>query len=263
MTGINTREISTSSRLVSSLTGMVVQPNKAIVGANAFSHESGIHQDGMLKNKLTYEIMDAESVGLEAGLLVLGKHSGRHAFRSRLLELGFDLDQADINSAFIRFKDLADKKKEITNMDLESIVAEEDTSTVKDRYKLLELQVVCGVARPTATVTIYDDESRDETTVAAIGTGPVDASFNAIMTVAGVSKVKLLEYTVSSVTAGIDALGEVTVRLKDTSTDRIFFGRSANTDVVFASAQAYLNALERLRQARGQEAPVHPQFGKA
>jgi len=242
---------------------MVVQANKAIVGANAFAHESGIHQDGVLKNKRTYEIMDAESIGLSDNNIVLGKHSGRHAFRSRMSELGYTLNDDELNRAFVRFKELADKKKEISNADLESIVNDEIQMDLQDRYKMIRIQVLCGdQSTPTATATIRDDVSNVETTLACTGTGPVDACFKAIrgQTMVTESSVKLLEYTVSSVTAGIDALGEVTVRLQDMETSRILVGRSANTDVIVASAQAYMNALNRLVNLKGSKVPTHPQF---
>jgi 2-isopropylmalate synthase len=242
LTNIDTRQIYKTSRLVSNLTGMLVQPNKAIVGANAFAHESGIHQDGVLKNRLTYEIMDAQSIGLTDNLITLGKLSGRNAFRTRLKELGFELSEQDLNKAFVRFKELADKKKEITDWDLESIVNDE-TQQTPEHFYLEWVQVTCGDhARPTATVTLRLP-SGEELTDAAIGTGPVDAVYKAINRVVNVPN-QLIEFSVQSVTAGIDALGEVTIRLKQG--DRIFSGHSANTDIIVASAQAYVNALNRL-----------------
>ena len=262
LTNIKTQEIYKTSRLVSTITGMVVQPNKAIVGANAFAHESGIHQDGVLKNKRTYEIMDAESIGLTDNIIVLGKHSGRHAFRSRLVDLGYNLADDEINRAFVRFKDLADKKKEISNADLESIVNDELKVVVEDRYKMIRIQVSCGDQQiPTATATVRDELEGKESTMAFTGTGPVDAAFKSIREqIPDAGNVKLLEYTVSSVTAGIDALGEVTVRLQDPSTARIVFGRSANTDVIVASAQAYINAINRIISLRGSKNPINPQY---
>lgn len=259
LTNIKHVEIAKSSRLVSSMTGMMVQPNKAIVGANAFAHESGIHQDGVLKFRQTYEIMDAASIGLEDNNIVLGKHSGRHAFRTRMADLGYNLEQDELNRAFLRFKELADKKKDITDRDLESIVTGEMRAE-EARYQLVHLQVSCGSGQvPTATVTLFDDENDSERTVASTGTGPVDAVYQAIKEVVGeVDDTKLLEYTISSVTAGIDALGEVTVRLQDE--DRVYYGRAADTDVVTASAQAYLNALNRLIANRGITPPRHPQY---
>jgi 2-isopropylmalate synthase len=255
LTQLNTREIYKTSRLVSNLTGMLVQPNKAIVGANAFSHESGIHQDGVLKNRLTYEIMDAETIGLSTNRLTLGKLSGRNAFRSRLQELGYELSENDLNKAFTRFKELADKKREITDRDLEAIVNDE-TQQTEIFYALEHVQVSCGDhARPTATVTVSTPEGT-ELTDAAIGTGPVDAVYRAINRVLDVPN-ELIEFSVKSVTAGIDAIGEVTIRLR--YEDRIFSGHAANTDIIVASTQAYLNALNRLYGALQREKPLHPQ----
>ncbi len=255
LTQIRTQEIYKTSRLVSNLTGMLVQPNKAIVGANAFSHESGIHQDGVLKNRLTYEIMDAETSGLSTNRLTLGKLSGRSAFRSRLQELGYDLSDNDLNKAFARFKELADKKREITDRDLEAIVNDE-TQQTEEFYRLEHVQVSCGDhARPTATIALSTPDGT-QLTDAAIGTGPVDAVYRAINRVTAVPN-ELIEFSVKSVTAGIDAIGEVTIRLRHE--DRIFSGHSANTDIIVASAQAYLHALNRLHQALQKEAPLHPQ----
>lgn len=245
LTNIDTRQIYKTSRLVSNLTGMLVQPNKAIVGANAFAHESGIHQDGVLKNKLTYEIMDAQSIGLTDNQIVLGKHSGRHAFGARLKELGFELSETEVNKAFLKFKDLADKKKEISDWDLEAIVNDE-IQQAPELFRLELVQVSCGSnARPTATITLISPTG-EELTDAAIGTGPVDAIYKAINRVVNVPN-QLIEYSVQSVTAGIDAIGEVTIRLR--YNDRMFSGHAANTDIIVASAQAYLNALNRLYAA--------------
>lgn len=242
LTGIDTRQIYKTSRLVSNLTGMLVQPNKAIVGGNAFSHESGIHQDGVLKNKLTYEIMDAQSIGLTDNQIVLGKHSGRNAFRTRLKELGFDLGDQELNRAFLRFKELGDKKKEISDWDLEAIVNDE-IQQAPELFRLELVQVSCGDrARPTATVTLRNPEGQ-ELTDAAIGTGPVDAIYRAINRVVEIPN-ELIEFSVQSVTAGIDAIGEVTIRLRHG--DRIFSGHAANTDIIVASAEAYIHALNRL-----------------
>ncbi|MBE9129313.1 MULTISPECIES: 2-isopropylmalate synthase [unclassified Coleofasciculus] len=242
LTTIDTRQLYKTSRLVSNLTGMLVQPNKAIVGANAFAHESGIHQDGVLKNKLTYEIMDAQSIGLTDNQIVIGKHSGRNAFRTRLKELGFDLSETELNKAFIRFKDVADKKKEVSDWDLEALVHDE-IRQVPELFHLELVQVSCGdKARPTATVTMRTPEGQ-ELMDAAIGTGPVDAVYKAINRVVNVPN-ELIEFSVQSVTAGIDAIGEVTIRLRYDS--RVFSGHAANTDIIVASAQAYVNALNRL-----------------
>jgi 2-isopropylmalate synthase len=249
LTNIDTKQIYKTSRLVSNLTGMLVQPNKAIVGANAFAHESGIHQDGVLKNKLTYEIMDAQLIGLSDNQIVLGKHSGRNAFRTRLKELGFELSENDLNKAFVRFKEVADKKKEISDWDLEAIVNDE-IQQAPDLFKVELVQVSCGSnAQPTATVTLRTPDG-EELTDAAIGTGPVDAVYKAINRVVNVPN-ELIEFSVQSVTGGIDALGEVTIRLRHES--RVFSGHAANTDIIVASAQAYVNALNRLVSALQQE----------
>jgi 2-isopropylmalate synthase len=245
LTNIDTKQIYKTSRMVSNLTGMLVQPNKAIVGANAFAHESGIHQDGVLKNRLTYEIMDAQSIGLTDNQIVLGKLSGRNAFRSRLKELGFELSDQELNKAFVRFKELADKKKEVTDWDLESIVNDEIQQT-PELFRVELVQVSCGNnACPTATVTLRTPEGQ-ELTDAATGTGPVDAVYKAINRVVNVPN-QLIEFSVQSVTAGIDAIGEVTIRLRHDN--RIYSGHAANTDIIVASAQAYVNALNRLYAA--------------
>lgn len=242
LTNIDTRQIYKTSRLVSNLTGMLVQPNKAIVGANAFAHESGIHQDGILKNKLTYEIMDAESIGLTENQIVLGKHSGRNAFRTRLKELGFELSETELNKAFLRFKEVADKKKEISDWDLEAI-ANDEIQQAPELFRLELVQVSCGDrSRPTATVTLRTPTG-EELMDAAIGTGPVDAVYKAINRVVNVPN-ELIEFSVQSVTKGIDAMGEVTIRLRHQ--ERVYSGHAANTDIIVASAQAYLNALNRL-----------------
>ncbi|NET45949.1 2-isopropylmalate synthase [Okeania sp. SIO2B3] len=256
LTKIDTRHIYKTSRLVSNLTGMFVQPNKAIVGANAFAHESGIHQDGVLKNKLTYEIMDAESIGLTDNQIVLGKLSGRHAFQTRLKELGFDISDEEVNKAFLRFKDLADKKKEITDWDLESIVNSE-IQQPPELFRIELVQVSCGDrSRPTATVSIRTPNG-EELTDAAIGTGPVDAVYRAINRVVNVPN-DLIEFSVQSVTAGIDAIGGVTIRLRHEG--RVYSGHAANTDIIVASAQAYMNALNRLYVALQSDVKkIHPQ----
>ena len=253
LTNIDTTQIYKTSRLVSNLTGMMVQPNKAIVGANAFAHESGIHQDGVLKNKLTYEIMDAQSIGLTNNQIILGKHSGRNAFRTRLKELGFDLTETELNRAFLSFKDVADKKKEITDWDLEAIVKDE-IQQVPELFRLELVQVSCGDrSRPTATVTLRTPQGK-ELTDAAIGTGPVDAVYKAINRVVDVPN-KLIEFSVKSVTAGIDAMGEVTIRLQHE--DKIYSGHAADTDIIVASARAYISALNRLCGAlQKADAPV-------
>ena len=255
LTNINTTEIYPTSRLVSNLTGMFVQPNKAIVGANAFAHESGIHQDGVLKNKLTYEIMDAESIGLNKNQIVLGKHSGRNAFRTRLKELGHELSDQELNRAFLRFKDLADKKKVVTDWDIVALVNDE-TQQAPEHFHIELVQVSCGNhACPTATVTLRTPEGQ-ELTDAATGTGPVDAVYRAVNRVVNIPN-ELIEFSVQSVTAGIDAIGEVTIRIRHE--ERVFSGHSANTDIVVASTQAYLNALNRLYTSIQDGKTIHPQ----
>jgi 2-isopropylmalate synthase len=255
LTNIDTRQIYKISRLVSNLTGMLVQPNKAIVGANAFAHESGIHQDGVLKHKLTYEIMDAQAIGLTENQIVLGKHSGRNAFRTRLKELGYELADQELNRAFLRFKELADKKKQVTDWDLEAIVNDE-SQQVPELFKLEHIQVSCGDhSRPTATVTIRTPDGK-ELTDAAIGTGPVDAVYKAINRVVDIPN-QLIEFSVQSVTEGIDAIGEVTIRLR--YSDRLFSGHGANTDIIVASTHAYMNALNRLYAALQHGKSIHPQ----
>jgi 2-isopropylmalate synthase len=260
-TGIDTTQISRISRMVSNYTGIPVQPNKAIVGANAFAHEAGIHQDGMLKHEKTYEIMRPETVGLSRSRLVLGKHSGRHALKVHLEEMGYNLSQDELDRAFRRFKNLADKKKVVTDADLEALI-EDQVYTSTEFYKLEGMQVACGtMGMPTATVKLRDPEG-EEHVQASIGTGPVDASFKAIDTVIGISST-LLEFNVHAVTEGIDALGEVTVRLQSEvgviperkspqngrSHARTFGGYGADTDIVVASAKAYLAALNKILAA--------------
>ena len=246
VTGIDTTQIYKASRLVSNYTGIYVQPNKAIVGANAFAHESGIHQDGILKERRTYEIMDASSIGLVESTLVLGKHSGRHAFKDRLAELGYELSAEDLSRAFMRFKELADKKKEITDRDLEAIVADEVRAPA-DIFHLEHVQVSCGDhSIPTATVRIVtpDGQVLED---ASLGTGPVDAVYKAINRVIKVEN-RLTEFSVQSVTAGIDAIGEVTIKVEGDG--RTFTGRGAATDIIVASAKAYMHALNKLLAIR-------------
>lgn len=239
-TSINTKEITKSSRLISSITGSYVQSNKAIVGANAFAHEAGIHQDGILKKRQTYEIMDATMVGLSENKLVLGKHSGRHAFSDKLTELGFNLGKEEINKAFERFKLVADKKKEILEEDLISLVVDE-TRQVKETYKLEYIQVVGGnTTRPTASVQLIQHGQVIE--AAGLGAGPVDAIYKTIDTLIQ-KHIDLVEYTVHSVTGGTDALGEVTVKIRDKG--RIFTGRGSSTDVLVSSAKAYIMAINK------------------
>jgi 2-isopropylmalate synthase len=245
-TNINTTQIYKTSRLVSELTGFLVPPNKAIVGANAFSHESGIHQDGVIKMPITYEIMDPRTVGIPASSLVLGKLSGRHAFKERLAELGYSLFEEDFNRAFTAFKELADKKKEVTDKDIESLVAEE-LRTVSEVYHLDRVQVSCGDRGiPTAAVRLIAPDGQ-VLADAALGAGPVDAVCKAINRLVGVPNV-LTEFTVKSVTEGIDAIGEVLIRIE--SEGVTYTGRGADTDIIVASAKAYTNALNRLLAAK-------------
>ncbi|HCV56294.1 MAG TPA: 2-isopropylmalate synthase, partial [Synechococcales bacterium UBA12195] len=254
LTGIQTEEIYKTSRLVSNLTGMAVQPNKAIVGANAFAHESGIHQDGVLKNRLTYEIIDARTIGLTDNRISLGKLSGRSAVRARLEELGYQLDGDDLNDAFARFKELADRKREITDRDLEAIVRQ-NAQQIEAYYQLAGVQVSCGRdLRATATVTLRTSDG-EECSQAAIGTGPVDAVCQALNGLVQVPN-ELVEFSVKSVTEGIDAMGEVTIRLRQDG--RLYSGHAADTDVVVAAAQAFVNALNRLVSGQ-KHSPLHPQ----
>ncbi|RME07616.1 MAG: 2-isopropylmalate synthase [Anaerolineae bacterium] len=261
-TGIDTTQITRLSRMVSNYTGIPVQPNKAIVGANAFAHEAGIHQDGMLKHNNTYEIMRPEAVGLHRSRLVLGKHSGRHALRVRLEELGYELSDEEVNAVFKRFKELADKKKTITDADLEALV-EDQMDTSEAFYKLDGLQVACGtMGMPTATVRLIGPDGEAHLH-AAIGTGPVDATYKAIDAIVRAPNT-LLEFNVHAVTEGIDAIGEVTVRLQPENGEvitrtspqnghartRTFGGYGADTDIIVASAKAYLAALNKMLAAR-------------
>ena len=240
-TGINTREIHPASRLVSMITGIVVQPNKAIVGANAFAHEAGIHQDGVLKNRMTYEIMEPEIVGLSTNRLVLGKHSGRHAFRQKLAALGYELPEADLNRVFERFKELADKRKEILDEDIEVLVAEE-ILRVPDKYQLDYLNVVSGtVAVPTATVKLKIDGH--DAQGAGFGVGPIDATFNTIAKMTG-TRSRLVRFSINAISGGTDAQGEVTVRLQENGL--VALGKGADPDIFIASAKAYINGLNRI-----------------
>ena len=248
-TGIDTRQIYKTSRLVSELTGFPVQPNKAIVGANAFRHESGIHQDGVIKTPITYEIIDPRTVGIPSSKLVLGKLSGRHAFKERLSELGYSLSDDDLNRAFAAFKELADKKKEVTDRDIESLVAEEQR-TITEVYHLDRIQVTCGDRGiPTAVVRLIGPNGQ-LLADAALGAGPVDAVYKAINRIVGVPN-SLTEFTVKSVTEGIDAIGEVLIRIESEGVS--YTGRGADTDIIVASAKAYMNALNRLLAAKGRK----------
>ncbi|MDI3533861.1 MAG: 2-isopropylmalate synthase [Thermosediminibacterales bacterium] len=239
-TGIETRQIYRTSKLVSSLTGVNLPPNKAIVGANAFAHESGIHQHGVIEEKSTYEIMTPETIGLAESKLVMGKHSGRHAFREKLKELGYDLADEDINKAFIRFKELADKKKEVTDLDIEALISEQVIKT-PEVYELEYLHITSGnkiVATATVKLKVGDEVIEE----AACGDGPVDASYKAIdRAVKG--QTKLVEYAIKAVTGGKDALGEVVVKIE--RNNKVYIGRGLSTDIIEASARAYLNAINK------------------
>ncbi len=245
-TGIDSTHFYKISRLVSDLTGFVVQPNKAIIGSNAFRHMSGIHQDGVIKKAITYEIMDPKSIGIPASSLVLGKLSGRHAFKERLAELGYILDEEALSMAFASFKKLADKKREITDRDIESLVAEK-MRTISEVYHLEHVEVSCGDhSIPNAAVRLVAPDGR-MLADAACGTGPVDAVYEAINRIIRVPN-NLTEFTVNSVTEGIDAMGEVLIRIE--SDGVTYTGRGADTDIIVASAKAYMNALNRLLAVR-------------
>ncbi len=263
---IDTTQITRTSRMVSAYTGMSVQPNKAIVGANAFAHEAGIHQDGMLKHHSTYEIMRPEMVGLAASSLVLGKHSGRHALRARLIELGYNnLSEEELNKAFNRFKRIADKKKAITDADLEAIITDEFYQP-KEIWKLNDIHVSCGDhVKATATVTLTGPDGV-EITDAAHGTGPVDAVYKAINRIVNEPNT-LTEFLVQAVTEGIDAIGEVTVRIQPqekegdgyvtnpqtgTQMARTYSGHGASTDIIVASGRAYMSALNKMLSERAE-----------
>ena len=274
-TGVDTTQIARLSRMVSNYTGIPVQPNKAVVGANAFAHEAGIHQDGMLKHNQTYEIMRPETVGLNRSRLVLGKHSGRHALKAHLEEMGYQLSQDELDSAFQRYKELADKKKAITDADLEALV-EDQSYASQEVYSLDGLQVTCGtMGMPTASVRLRGPDGELHVQ-AAVGTGPVHAAYQAID---GIVKTPntLLEFNVHAVTEGIDAIGEVTVRLRAedgtayqrTSPQngliraRTFGGYGVDTDIIVASAKAYLAALNKLLVTTGRYPRVSAPVGQS
>jgi 2-isopropylmalate synthase len=253
-TRIDATQIVPASKLVSTITGYPVQPNKAIVGANAFAHESGIHQDGVLKHRETYEIMRAEDVGWNANKIVLGKLSGRNAFRTRLKDLGIELADEPLNAAFVRFKDLADKKTEIFDEDLQALVSDIEPSEIQETYRLESLEVMSKTGtRPHASMTL--NVNNDSVNTTSEGSGPVDAAFKAIEKVAQ-SGADLLLYSVNAITSGTDSQGEVTVRLERGG--RIINGNGADTDIVVASVKAYLNALNLLTSG---ELRINPQEG--
>lgn len=254
-TDLDTTQIMTCSRLVSGITGFAVQPNKAIVGANAFAHESGIHQDGVLKNRETYEIMRAEDVGWSTNRMVLGKHSGRNAFRTRMQELGISFESDDdVNAAFSRFKDLADKKHEIFDEDLQSLMTEAGTEAENELFKLVSLKVCSETGgKPDSQITLWIDG--EEKSSHSQGDGPVDATFRAIEEIVH-SDTELQLYSVNNITSGTDSQGEVTVRLEKGGS--IVNGQGADTDIVIASAKAYINALNKITHPTER---AHPQAG--
>jgi 2-isopropylmalate synthase len=263
-TNIVTTEIHRASDMVSRYTGIVIQPNKAIVGANAFAHEAGIHQDGMLKHKRTYEIMDAAAIGLNQSTLVLGKHSGRNALRAKLEGMGYHLNGEELKEIFKRFKDLADKKKTVTDADIEALVGDEIYQPV-ETWELVKLQVQCGNnVIPTAVVTLRNNQTGAEITEAGFGTGPVDAVYKGINRIIQVENT-LTEFLVQAVTEGIDANGDVTIRIEVPDSRgysqtaqgrlrrRLFSGRGVDTDIITASAKAYMQALNKMLSTQDSE----------
>jgi len=251
-TRVETEHIYATSKLLSTITGIVVQPNKAIVGANAFAHEAGIHQHGVMMEKSTYEIMTPESIGLTQNKLVLGKHSGRHAFAQRLEELGYTLGKEDLERAFVRFKTLADQKKDIFDEDLDAIVADE-IIRIPEKFKLLQMNVSSGsFAAPTATVAMEIDGKVKK--AAMLGSGPVDATFKTIKKMTR-SQACLLSFTVGAITGGTDAQGECTVRLELDGREAL--GQGAHPDIIVASAKAYINALNKLAIVMKKQVSAH------
>ena len=248
-TNINKKEIYPTSRLVTMITGLPVQPNKAVVGANAFAHESGIHVDGVLKQPLTYEIMTPDEVGIAQSHLVLGKHSGRAGLRERVREMGYQLNEQSLDKLFAAFKVLADKKKEVFNEDLEALIADE-ILRIPHRWRLKYLNVMTGsVTVPTATVII--DDGYESFTEFGSGVGPVDAVYNTIKKIVGMEP-ELLRFTIASVTGGMDAQGEVTVRLQQNG--HVVLGKGNDPDIIVSAAKAYLNGLNRLDYLNNQAA---------
>jgi 2-isopropylmalate synthase len=247
-TNVNTKEIYKASRMVSNLTGLVVQPNKAVVGANAFAHEAGIHQAGVLRARETYEIMKPEDIGLTANRLVLGKHSGRHAFADKLKDMGYALNEENLEKAFNKFKELADKKKEIGDRDLETIVSDE-VYVVPETYTIESVEIASGThTKPTAKVKLLYQGKLKEVTVE--GVGPVDAIYSAMQKITAVSP-ELVDFTIQAITGGTDAQGEVTVRIKENG--RIYVGHGASMDIIMASAKAFLGAINRLLYDRAND----------
>uniref|UniRef100_A0A7C3RLJ4 2-isopropylmalate synthase n=1 Tax=Dictyoglomus thermophilum TaxID=14 RepID=A0A7C3RLJ4_DICTH len=247
--GINTQEIYKTSKLVSTLTGIPIQPNKAVVGENAFAHESGIHQHGIIQDPTTYEIIDPKMIGIPESRIVLGKHSGKHAFEKRLQELGYNLSADQLEEAFKKFKELADKKKEITDRDIEAIVSNQ-MRLIPEFYKLEHLQVVSGIGIvPTATVIIAEDG--DTIKSVEIGNGPVDAVYKAISKAVKIQH-NLEDFSLKSITGGTDALGEAVVKISDKD-GNFYVGRASSTDIVEASAKAYLRAINQMIMFRGKD----------
>ncbi|HDS85698.1 MAG TPA: 2-isopropylmalate synthase, partial [Phycisphaerales bacterium] len=247
-TNIKTQEIFRTSQLVSQLTGFVIQPNKAIVGKNAFAHESGIHVDGILKHRETYEIMTPEMIGLSGSRMVLGRHSGRHGFIDRCRQLGYNLSEPEIQTAYEKFLEIADKKKEIFDEDIAAIINDE-VRTVEQTYVLEYLNVTSGTGTiPTGTVRIRTEDGKVHQ-AAACGDGPVDAAYEAIRLATG-QKPELENYSMRAITGGKEAMGEATVRIKDAN-GRTYIGRGASTDIVEASAKAYLDAINRIAACVG------------
>ena len=240
-TDIKTKEIFKSSRMISNLTDFIVPPNKAIVGRNAFSHESGIHQDAVLKKRITYEIMDPKDVGITSNRLILGKHSGRHAFRDRLKALGYNLKEEKLNKAFVRFKEIADKKKDIFDDDLRAIV-EDEIRVIKPLWELVSFEVNSGSRiKPKATIHL---NKKDKLLMGfSFGDGPVDAVFKALDNIIGYNA-RLTDFRLEAVTSGKDALGQVSLKLK--IKDKVLVGRGASTDIIEAAIRAYLDAVNRL-----------------
>ena len=240
---INTKKLFPTSRMVSTLTTVHVQRNKAIVGENAFAHESGIHQDGILKERSTYEIMDPRDVGVPENKLVLGKHSGRHAFKERVTFLGYTLDDASIDKVFVQFKALSDKKKDVYDEDIEALL-DQELETGRSLWEMTRFQVICGNSvTATATVTLRDSTGT-ERMEAAVGDGPIDAVYSAIQRITGVT-VELLDYQSRAVTAGKEAQGEATIEVRHSN--RKMRGRGVSTDVIEAAARAYLSAINRIK----------------
>jgi 2-isopropylmalate synthase len=253
-TGVNTKEIHRTSQLVSHLTGFVIQPNKAVVGANAFAHESGVHVDGVLKERTTYEIMTPETIGLSGSRMVLGRHTGRHGFADRCKQLGYKLNEQELEHAYQRFLEIADKKKEVFDEDVAVIINDEIRVVIEHIYELQYLHVACGTGTlPTASVKMkIGDEIKQ---AAACGDGPVDAAYEAIREATGLSP-KLESYSIRAITGGKEALGEATVRISENG--RTFIGRGISTDIIEASAKAYVDAINRMVavHSKGQEPEV-------